>query len=106
MLPQLIEKLNRELMTVKEKAADSPLPVGELSHYAYEIATKQLCIEAMEYLKETYVTLPEDMVCQLMQMEEPLDYLYHLWLHSDYSFAPSLADILTMEIGHDMRVSV
>ena len=103
---ELIEKLNTELSAVREKAALSPITAGELSDLSYKIAIMQLCVDAVEYLQETGAKLPEGMIPWLMKMDNPLEYLYRLWLHSDYSFVPSLADVLTIEIEHDMEGSV
>lgn len=59
MLLQPIEKLNMELLEVREKAALTPLTIGELSDYSCMIAAMQLCFEAVEYLREKDVLAME-----------------------------------------------
>ena len=59
MLLQPIEKLNMELLEVREKAALTPLTIGELSDYSYMIAAMQLCLEAVEHLREKDVLTME-----------------------------------------------
>ncbi len=105
-MQELIEKLNMELLEVREKAALSPITAETLSNLSYRVAIMQLCVDAMDYLNDTKAVLPDEMITWLMNQKNTLDYLYRLWLECDYSFVPSLADVLTMEIKHDMGVSV
>ena len=101
---ELIEKLNKELMTVKESAAFSPLTAEELSDHAYRIAIMQLCIDAIEYMAEG-TGLSERKAEWVMEHSSPLEYLYGLWLDSDYSFVPSLAEVLDTALDYEMEVS-
>ena len=45
---QLIEKLNMELVAVREKAALSPVTAGEMLELSCQIAEVQLCIDSMD----------------------------------------------------------
>ena len=99
----IIEKLNKELITVKESAALSPLTASELSDVAYRIAMMQLCIDAIEHMEEKHI-LSECKAKWIMEQKDPLSYLYQLWLECDYSFHTSLADVLDVALDYEMEV--
>ena len=103
MKEKVVKRLNEEMLAYRRYLVSGVMTVEELVEEAYGIALRQFIVEAMERLVEEN-RLSDELCNWLNEKECVLDYLYSLWMDSDSSFIPKLAEVLYNEISHEMEV--
>lgn len=100
---KVMERLGTELVKFREYLASGELSVSQLIDKAYEIAMKQLLMDALGQLI-TDVRMPDGVCGLLASKDNMLDYLYTLWLGCGYSAIPGLEEVLLAGLEHEMEV--
>lgn len=103
MKDNVMERLGTELVKFREYLASGELSVSQLIDRAYEVAMKQLLMDALGQLIADG-RMP-DGVCGLLDSKDNvLDYLYKVWLGCGYSVIPGLEEVLLAGLEHEMEV--
>ncbi len=103
MKDNVMERLGTELVKFREYLVSGELSVSQLIDKAYEIAMKQLLMDALGQLI-TDGRMPDGVCGLLASKDNVLDYLYTLWLGYGYSVIPGLEEALLAGLEHEMEV--
>ena len=98
LLEQLKTRLRAEYGALRLYLTTAKLSAGDILNRAYEIVWKEEIVCLFEGMSDTDVRYTEDLLLWILKEPNALDFLYEIWVHTDYLLSSEFSDLLYDEL--------
>lgn len=95
---EFVKKLEKELQVVKLGMTTAPITASELWDKSYEYVIKQGIVDMFLGEYNQLYRYSDELLEEIMEEENTLDYLYGVWKASDYMLQGAFADTFYEEL--------
>lgn len=98
LLEQLKTRLRTEYNALRMYLTSAKLTAGDILNRAYEVVWKEEIVCLFESMANTNGRYTEELLLWILKEPNTLDFLYEIWMHTDYLLTSEFSDLLYDEL--------
>ena len=98
LLQQLKTRLRNEYNALRLYLTTAKLTAGDILNRAYEVVWKEEIVCLFECITNTDVRYTDEILLWILKEPNTLDFLYEIWMHTDYLLTSEFSDLLYDEL--------
>lgn len=99
LLQELRTRLRAEYNALRLNLVTANLTAGDILNRAYEVVWKEEIVCLFESMTNSDGRYSDELLLWILKQESVLDFLYEVWLHTDFMFTSEFADLLFDELS-------
>lgn len=98
LLQELKTRLRTEYNALRLYLTTAKLTAGDILNRAYEVVWKEEIVCLFESLVNTDARYTDELLLWILKESNALDFLYEIWMHTDYLLTSEFSDLLYDEL--------
>lgn len=98
LLQQLKTRLRNEYDALRMYLTSAKLTAGDILNRAYEVVWKEEIVCLFEGMINTDGRYTDELILWILKESNALDFLYEIWMHTDYLLTGEFNDLLYDEL--------
>lgn len=98
LLEQLKTRLRNEYNAMRVYLTTAKLTAGDILNRAYEVVWKEEIVCLFEGMTNTDGRYTDELLLWILKEPNALDFLYEIWMHTDYLLTSEFSDLLYDEL--------